>query len=93
MKQLLPVPPAGLRATKTNEGIVLSWDSPAIANLKVYKIYREKLGEGKRFLAEVNKEKTVYNDAESNSGTYFYTITSVLESNEESKPCEEIGVT
>lgn len=93
LSKLMPVPPEGLRATKTNEGVILSWDSPALIGLKEFKIYREKLGEKKQLLTVTDKENTVYNDKELKSGTYFYTLTSVSEAGEESKPCDEIGVT
>ncbi len=93
LKQLLPVPPAGLRATKTNEGIILNWDTPAFEGLKGFNIYREKLGEKKSLLESTESGTTGYNDNISEKGTYFYTITSISDKNGESVPCDEVGIT
>jgi hypothetical protein len=89
----MPIPPAGLRATKTSEGVILSWDVPAVDGLSGFKIYREKLGEGKKLISTVGPEISGYTDQVSEKGTYFYTITSLTNKKAESEPCDEIGVT
>ncbi len=93
MKQLLPVPPAGLRATKTSEEIILNWDTPAFEGLKGFNIYREKLGEKKSLLSSTESVTTGYNDNITEKGTYFYTVTSISDKNVESLPCDEVGIT
>jgi hypothetical protein len=89
----MPIPPAGLRATKTGEGVILSWDIPAVEGLSGFKIYLEKLGEGKKLISTVGSEISGYTDQVSEKGTYFYTITSLTNMKAESEPCDEIGVT
>ncbi len=86
------IPPAGLRATKTNEGVILSWDIPVVEELAGFKIYREKLGEGKVVVATLGADKSGYIDQVKTPGTYFYTISSLTKNNMESGQCDEIGV-
>jgi len=88
----MAIPPAGLRATKTSEGVILSWDIPAMEGLSGFKIYREKLGEGKVVVATLGADISGYNDPVKSPGTYFYTISSLTKKNVESLPCDEIGV-
>jgi len=88
----MPIPPAGLRATKTSDGVILSWDVPAVDGLSGFKIYREKLGEAKKLITTVGPEISGYTDQVSEKGTYFYTITSITTKKTESEPCDEIGV-
>jgi hypothetical protein len=87
-----PVPPAGLRATKTDQGIILNWDTPSFEGLSGFKIYREKLGEGKILITTVGADISNFADQVTGKGTYFYTITSTQKENRESAPSDEIGV-
>jgi hypothetical protein len=93
LQLLEPVPPAGLRATKTSEGVVLSWDLPSVEGLSGFKIYCEKLGEGKKVVATIGPEISGYTDTNKSAGTYFYTITSTTNNKKESAPCDEVGIT
>ncbi len=88
---LEPVPPAGVRATKTNIGIVLYWDLPAVEGLAGFNIYREKLGEKRKLLVTLGLENTNYTDEVTDKGTYFYSISSKTNT-KESSPSDEIGI-
>lgn len=87
-----PVAPAGVRLTKTAEGIILYWDTPGIDNLSAIKIYREMLGDKPKLIATLKPDIQSYNDKISKAGTYFYTISSVSGDGKESGVSEELGV-
>jgi hypothetical protein len=89
----LPIPPAGLRATKTNEGVILNWDLPAVEGLSGFKIYREKLGTDKKLISTVGSDISGFTDQNKAPGTYFYTITTTTNNQKESAPSDEVGVT
>ncbi|HNW50353.1 MAG TPA: hypothetical protein PKH79_04670 [Prolixibacteraceae bacterium] len=91
LPEILPVPPAGLRAARTSESVILHWDMPVVDELKSFKIYREKLGSDKKLIATVGSQTIDYTDQVTEKGTYFYTVTSITKSRE-SVPCDEIGV-
>jgi hypothetical protein len=92
LKLMEPVPPAGLRATKTDQGIILSWDTPAVEGLSGFKIYCERVGESRKLITTVGADVSYFADHVSGKGAYFYSITSTTNENKESVPCDEIGV-
>jgi len=92
LAEVKPVPPSGLRATKTTDAVILHWDSPAVEGLKSFKVYREKLGETKKLLTTVGSDVIVFSDMLPEAGTYFYTVTSVNSIGDESQQSEEVGV-
>ena len=89
---ILPVSPAGLRATKTADGVILHWDAPAVVGLASFKIYRERLGEERKLLTTIGKDVTEYSDLPNTPGTYFYSVTSVTAEGLESKFGDDVGV-
>jgi fibronectin type 3 domain-containing protein len=88
---ILPVPPSGVRATKTVDGVIIHWDSPAVEGLTNFKVYREKLGEQKQLVATVGPDVTLYSESLTMQGTYFYTITSVNGKGVESLSSDEVA--
>ncbi len=89
---LKPVPPSGIRLTKTDNEIVLYWDKPSVAGLSHFNVYREKLGEARKLVSKVSGEITVFTSPLPEIGNWFYTITSVTVQGDESLPSEEVGI-
>lgn len=91
LSKVKPVPPSGFRATKTDQGVVINWDIPAVEGLTGFKLYSENLTGNRILVATLNANEWGYTDLNKTPGTYFYTITSVT-GKEESEPSDEIGI-
>ena len=93
-KKVVVLPPAGIKAQKSDEGILISWNEPVQQNIKEYKIYRYQRGEKEKLISSVPvEEKPEYLDKDvSVENLYFYYLKSVNNENLESSPSKEIGI-
>ncbi len=90
----LPVPPAGLKAQTTDQGVVLKWGMAEFEKLSFYRIYRYQRGKDPEILKLAGKNETTYTDHSAIPGElYFYYLTSIDKADKESEPCDEVGIT
>ena len=88
-----PIPPTNMKAINTPEGIVLEWGPAIFENLDMYKIYRYQRGNEPEVIKLVGKNVITYTDASAQKDQlYFYYLTSVDKNNQESVPCQEVGI-
>jgi len=87
------LPPAGLRAFVSDEGIIISWQSTIQANVIGYKIYRYERGNIPKEIGSVKQDGTEFIDNSALKGNlYFYFIKSVNQNGKESLPSEELSI-
>jgi fibronectin type 3 domain-containing protein len=91
---IIVLPPAGIKAQKSGDGILISWDEPVRQNIKDYKIYRYERGKEVELISSVSiKEKPEYLDKNITAGNlYFYFLKSVDTTNAESSPSKEVAI-
>jgi len=88
-----PAPPTGLTGLYTNGAVELVWDVNAEKDLAGYYVYRHEDGEQPRRLSKAPLPTPILRDASVQPGhTYFYQVTAVDLSNNESRPCPEVEV-
>lgn len=90
-----PLPPVGLKATSTSDGIKLTWKEPRYhQEIKGYHIYRSnESGKGFEIINDSPIEALEYLDKTAKKeGIYFYALRSVEHSKLESELSEEISV-
>jgi len=92
LPRLKPVPPSGIRLTKTDNEMVLYWDKPSVTELSHFNVYREKVGETRQLVSKVSGDTTLFTSPLPGIGNWFYTITSVTMAGDESSPSEEVGL-
>jgi len=89
----LPVPPAGLKAVSSSEGIILEWGSAVMNDFDHYRIYRYQRGLAPVILKNVSGETLTYTDKSATTGQlFFYYLTSFDKKNRESIPSQEVGI-
>jgi fibronectin type 3 domain-containing protein len=90
----IPVlPPSGLTAVNSDNGISISWESPFQDNIKEFRIYRYERGNEPVQIGKVNFDKTKILDTSPVKGKlYFYYVVSISNGGEESIPSEELGI-
>ena len=71
----LPLPPTGLSATKTIDGVLLSWNANNETDVTGYNIYRRDINDSEYELISENHNSTEYFDAVSADKSYYYKIT------------------
>jgi fibronectin type 3 domain-containing protein len=88
-----PIPPAGLRAMRTADGVIISWDPTVQPDLVSYRVYRYQRGQKAVLLETVKEEVPEYTDRSAKKGQlYFYIVSSVLKSGAESRPSDEVSI-
>jgi hypothetical protein len=88
-----PARPAGLTALYTAGAVELVWTANAEKDLAGYYVYRHENGEQPKKLNKELLRTPILRDASVQPGhTYFYQVTAVDFSNNESQPGEEISV-
>jgi len=86
-----PAPPAGLTALYTNGAVELVWTANSEKDLGGYYVYRRERGESAKRLNKDLLRTPVLRDASVQPGhTYFYQVTAVDLSHNESKPSAEV---
>jgi len=93
-ESVIVLSPAGIKAQKSGNGILISWDETIQHNIKIYKIYRYERGSDAELISSVTAEKTFeYLDKNVAAGKlYFYFLKSVDITNTESIPSKEVGI-
>jgi len=87
------VTPAGITAFNLPDGIRIEWGAPIMDGLKGYKLYRYQRGNDAELIANINAGTNFYLDKTAKAGQlYFYTLTAVDNSNNESAETDEVGV-
>ena len=71
----LPLPPTGLSATKTIDGVLLNWNANNETDVTGYNIYRRSINDSEYELISENHNSTEYFDAVSVDKSYYYKIT------------------
>ena len=71
----LPLPPTGLSATKTIDGVLLSWNANNETDVTGYNIYRRDINDSEYELISENHNSTEYFDTISVDESYYYKIT------------------
>lgn len=91
---IIVLPPAGIKAQKSGDGILISWDETVQQNIKEYKIYRYERGNKPILISSVtSKEKFEYLDKSVKKGNlYFYYLSTVDSENNESQSSQEVGI-
>jgi hypothetical protein len=88
-----PARPAGLTALYTNGAVELVWTANSEKDLAGYYVYRRENGEPPKKLNKELLPTPILRDTSVLPGrTYFYQVTAVDLSNNESRPCEEVEV-
>jgi hypothetical protein len=86
-----PARPTGLTGLYTNGAVELVWDANTEKDLAGYYVYRRENGEQSKRLNETPLPTPILRDTSVQPGhTYFYQVTAVDLSNNESRPCPEI---
>ncbi len=88
------LPPGGIKAQRSEAGILIKWDNSFQKNIKQYKIYRYERGNKPILISSKSaSEKSEYLDKDVKKGNlYFYYLSSVDDSNNESIPSQEVGI-
>ena len=87
------VSPGGITAFNLPDGIRIGWTAPVMDGLKGYKVYRYQRGKDAELIANISAGTTFYLDKTAKAGElYFYTLTAIDESNNESVETDEVGV-
>ena len=88
-----PARPQGLTALYTAGAVELVWTANSEKDLAGYYVYRRENGEQPKKLNKELLRTPILRDASVAPGhIYFYQVTAVDLSNNESQPCEEISV-
>ncbi len=90
-----PAPPTGLQALPGNNIVNLSWNKNTEADLNMYRIYRA-ITSSTSFskLTDIGASVTTFNDTEVTNGTkYFYKLTAIDKTNNESGYSDIVSVT
>jgi hypothetical protein len=88
-----PAPPTGLTALYTAAAVELVWTANAEKDLAGYYVYRRENGEQPKKLNKELLRTPIFRDVSVQPGhTYFYQVTAVDLSNNESQPSEEVAV-
>lgn len=89
----LPVPPSGIKAHSTGDGIRISWGEVRQPRLRQYHLYRYVPGENPLQIAEIPQGQFGYTDQTTQSGKlYFYYLTSVNNAQMEGSSSESVSV-
>jgi len=89
-----PAPPSGLAATGYDLEAQLSWNPNGEADLAGYRVYRSTTsGGGYELLTPDLVTETAYTDPVGSEGTYYYVVTAVDQSQNESGYSDEASVT
>lgn len=87
-----PLPPAGIRATKQTNGILVEWDEVSGSEVTGYRVYRYERGKQPVRLASLMTTVNEFSDMKAQKGQlYFYFVTSVAGVNIESGPSVEVS--
>lgn len=88
------LPPSGLKAQKSDNGVLIYWDEPLQPNINEYRIFRYERGKDPELISSVSaKEKQEYLDKTVTQGNlYFYFLKSVDTTSNESLSSMEIGI-
>jgi len=88
----IPLPPAGIRASKQSDGILVEWDGVSSSNVTGYRLYRRERGKKEVRLGDFKASINEFNDTRAHEGQlYFYYVTSISTNNAESGPSSEVG--
>jgi len=88
-----PARPTGLTGLYTNGAVELVWDANTETDLAGYYVYRRENGEQPKRLNRALLPTPLLRDAGVQPDrTYFYQVTAVDLSNNESRPCPEVEV-
>jgi len=88
-----PARPTGLTGLYTNGAVELVWDANTEKDLAGYYVYRRENHEEPKKLNEALLPTPILRDTSVQPGrTYFYQVTAVDLSNNESQPCSEVEV-
>jgi fibronectin type 3 domain-containing protein len=89
----LPLPPTGVRAEKTTDGVLLRWGAVVHPDVVSYKINRSQVGGKASVVGTVKSDKTEFLDRTVRTGElYFFTITTLWKNGRESNPSKEISI-
>ncbi len=89
-----PIPPAGVSAASTQDGILVQWDHTYQPNLMEYRLYRYKRGTSPVYVATIKSSDSLEDlDSRTIKGQlYFYYLTSVNTKGVESGRSQEVGI-
>jgi fibronectin type 3 domain-containing protein len=88
-----PARPTGLTGLYTNGAVELVWDANTGKDLAGYSVYRRENGEQPKRLNKALLPTPILRDTSVQpSRTYFYQVTAVDLSDNESAPCPEVEV-
>lgn len=91
--EILILPPSGLTAINTEDGIRISWQPSLQENIKGYKIFRYERGSEPNEISAVSFDTNKYLDKSVKNGKlYFYFISSVSSNGKVSLSGEEVGI-
>jgi fibronectin type 3 domain-containing protein len=89
----MPVPPEGIRARKTDAGVLVQWDETFQKDVAGYNVYRYIRGITPKFIGGVKQNTLEYTDKAVRKGElYFYYITTVTSKTVESLPSREVSI-
>ena len=87
---VLPSPPAGLRASSDEGGVLLSWGELVGDDLLSVKVYRSAPGVAAQLIGTVNIDEQSFLDKTAAKGKlYFYQVSAVNKQNRESDKSEK----
>ncbi len=92
--EVMPLPPGGLRARTTNDGILVQWDKTIQPNLSEYRVYRYERRQRPVRISTVKSSGSLETlDRSTRKGDlYFYYITAVNTKGVESGRSMEVGI-
>ncbi len=89
-----PATPTGLSPTAGNGQVVLNWNANTETDLASYKVYRGTTSGNLSVITTVTQPSTSHTDTTVTNGTtYFYAITALDDSNNESPKSSEVSAT
>ncbi len=85
--------PSGFRVSRGKGSAILTWTRVEEDNLDHYAIYRYLPGNNPQLVAKIPPDSYTYEDKTIKNGTlYFYFMTAVSKTGQESAPCQTVSI-